>query len=166
MASLMAEFATPEALVEAIVKLRSSGHTKLEAYTPFPVPAVEEALQLKPSWIPRVVLVGGLIGVALGFGLQWILNGVVYPLLVGGFPPRAAFPFVPITFETMILCAVLSALAGLLIATRLPKLWHPTFEVEGFTSATRDGFWLAAEGVNTSEITGATRVLEAPDGVA
>lgn len=165
--SVMAEFDSPESLETAIRKLRSSGHMQLTAYTPYPVPAIEDALQLRDSWIPRAVLIGGLSGVVLGFVMQWVLNGIFYPLLIGGFAPRNAFVFTPITFETMILCSVLTTVASLLIATRLPRLWHPVFEVEGFESATRDGFWLACAGVSESEIEqlAPRRIARAQEGV-
>lgn len=168
MTSFMAEFESPEALTRAIVSLRQSGHKRLAAYTPYPISEVEEALELRPSWIPLAVLFGGLFGVAAGFALQWFLNGANYPLLIGGFHPRDGFAFIPITFESMILSAVLTAVGALLVATGLPRLWHPVFEVRGFESATRDGFWLACEDVPEDALRelAPKSITAAPEGVA
>lgn len=168
MASLMAEFPTPELLLAAIDTLRKSGERRLNAYTPYAMPDVEEALGVRRSWIPYATLVSGLSGAALGFLLQLYLNGIAYPIVIGGFRPLSAFAFVPITFESTILVAVVGTVVALFVATRLPKLWHPAFEVPEFTS---DGFWLAIDTDDTHDCAaklrdlGATSVTDALPGV-
>jgi hypothetical protein len=171
MASLMAEFASPELLLTALRSLRGSGHTQLAAYTPFPVPEVDEVLEIPRSWIAPFTLACGLTGAAFGFALQLYLNGINYPLAVGGFPSMSPLAFVPITFESTILFSVLGAVGALFAATKLPQLWHPVFEVPEVISATSNGFWLAVE---TDDIhgcadklreLGASTITDAPPGV-
>jgi hypothetical protein len=139
---LMAEYATPEALVAVVRRLHASGYRRVDAFTPYPVAGVEEALAIPRSSIPRWVLGAGLFGAAAAFLVQWWTNAVDYPILVGGRPLFSAPAWIPITFETAILCASLAAFLGLFAKARLPTLWHPVFEVEGFESAQVDGYWV------------------------
>jgi hypothetical protein len=139
----MAELASAEELVHAVRTFRENGHTQIAAYTPHPVPELDEALGYSPSLIPYVVLFAGLAATAGGFALQYYLDDVDYPINIGGFPVDTMFAYVPITFEAMVLGAVVAAVLALLVATGLPMLWHPVFEVPGFESASIDGYWLA-----------------------
>ncbi len=139
----LAEFDNPEALVEALVELRRLGLVQLDAYTPYPVREAEEALELRRSPIPIVMFVAGCVGVAFAYLLQYAVIAVDYPIIVGGMPADSGPAFIPITFETMVLIAGLTGLVAFLVICRLPRLWHPLFEVEAFSSATIDGFWVA-----------------------
>jgi len=141
--ALLAEFDTPAAIEHAVDALRQQGYVRMEAYTPHPMPELEEKLGLARSWAPRVMLAGGLIGAAFAFLLQYWLNGVSYPLNVGARPLFSAPAFIPITFETTVLFASLFGFAFWLIISRLPTLDDPIFRVEGFRSASIDRFWLA-----------------------
>lgn len=142
---LLAEFGTPEALLAAAARLRALGVTHLDAFTPYPVPGLEATLGLRRSRIPAAVLVCALLGGAAGYLAQWWMNAVSYPLNVGGRPLHSAPAFVPITFEMCVLGGALAAFVGLLVATHLPRLWDPVFEVEGIERATIDRFFLAIE---------------------
>ena len=139
---LMAEFADLEPLLRAIRAMRERGYSRLEAYTPFPSPEVDEALGCRRSRLPYAIFVGGLLGVAGGYFLQWLLNAYLYPLDAGGRPPHFPLAFVPITFEMGVLLAGLTAFLGVLVLGGLVRLWHPVFETPGFRSATNDRFWL------------------------
>jgi hypothetical protein len=141
--ALLGEFDTPEAIERAVDALREQGYVRMEVYTPHPMPELEEKLGITRSWAPRVVLAGGLIGAGFAFFLQYWLNGVNYPLNVGGRPLFSAPAFIPITFETTILFASLFGFAFWLVISRLPTLDDPIFGVEGFRSASIDRFWLA-----------------------
>jgi hypothetical protein len=141
--ALLAEYRDPALLLQAVISLREAGYCKLEAYTPYPVRSVEEALGVEPSGLPRVVLVAGLLGAGTAYGLEWLLNAYLYPLNVGGRPPHFPLAYVPITFEMGILCAAFAALGTLFGVCRLLRPWQPIFEVQGFISASRDGFWLS-----------------------
>lgn len=142
---LVGEFATPDALLAAAARLRALGYARLDAFTPYPVDGLDEALGLPRSRIAWVVLPAALGGAALAYLVQWWTAAVDWPLDVGGRPPHSAPAFVPIAFESAVLCGAVAAFVALLIATGLPRLWHPLFEVEGFESASVDRFWLAVD---------------------
>ncbi len=142
---LLAEFATPEALLDAAGRLRDAGFTHLTAFTPYPLEGLDEALGLRRSRIPVFVLVGGLSGALLAFLVQVWTNGIDFPINVGGRPLFSWPAFVPITFEMAVLAAGLAAVLGVLACSGLPQLWHPLFEVEGFERASVDRFFLGVD---------------------
>ncbi len=139
---LLAEFATEAALAAAIRELHDTGHRRLEAYLPFPSHEVEEALGRPRSRLPYAVFIAGIGAAASAYGLQWLVNGYLYPLVVGGRPPHFPLPFVIITFEMGVLFAALCAVLGTLVLGRLVRLVDQVQAVPGFESATRDRFWL------------------------
>ena len=140
---VMAEFGSAEELHRAVVRLRELGLRRLEAYTPYPIRELEPLLEIKRSFIPKAVLAMGLFGAISAYALQWWCAAVAYPLNVGGRPYHSAPAFVPITFETGVLCAALTAFVLPLALAGLPRLHHPVFEVEGFDSVSVDGYWVA-----------------------
>jgi hypothetical protein len=140
------EFASPEEIVAAATALRGLGFTRLEAYTPYAVPELEERLSIRRSRIPRTVLAAATFGCALAFAIIWFTNASDYPLNVGGRPLDSVPADVPIMFETTVLFGSLTAFLLVLLASGLPRLHHPVFEVEGFESASLDRFWLGIEG--------------------
>ncbi len=144
-AGLLGEFATPEALLAAVRELRAAGWQKLNAYTPYPVPPLEEALGLPRSSIPRWAFVMGLSGAALAYLIQWWTAAVDYPVLVGGMPAHSGPAFVPITFETMVLFAALTAFIGFFAKSGLPRLHHPVTSAPGFESAAVHRFWVGLD---------------------
>ncbi len=159
---LLAEFASPEHLVEAARLARKSGLSFLEAFTPFPVPEVEEVMKLRPSRISRFVFVAGLAGAVFAYVLQYWVAAVDYPINVGGTPAHSGEAYIPIVFETMVLFASVTAFVAMFAFTGLPRLWHPVFEATGFESATIDGFWLGVDGRDPHfDLDGTTRLLNA-----
>lgn len=141
--SVLVELANEEALLEAVRKLRHDG-LSVETYTPWPVEGLDEALDLPPSPIPKLVLAAGVCGAVVAWLIQWWTNAVDYPLNVGDRPPHAVPAFVLITFETTVLFAGLTAFVATLLLAGLPRLWHHAFEVDAFKSASIDGFWVEA----------------------
>jgi hypothetical protein len=142
---LMAEFDTPNELIAATAKAREAGYRKLDAYAPYPIEELVEALGHSHSKLPLLVLLGGLAGCAAGLGLQWWVNVIVYPLNIGG-RPLASWPaFIPPTFETTILFASLTAVFGMLALNGLPTPYHPVFNVPRFSFASRDRYFLCIE---------------------
>lgn len=143
----LARFGDAEALLLAVRELRGRGYAQMEAYTPYPVEGLAEALGPVRNRIPLLVLLGGLAG---GFGtlfLEWYASVVDYPIDVGG-RPNASWPaFIPAALEMTILFAALFGVVGLFVANGLPRLVHPLFAVPGFEAASRDGFflWLRAD---------------------
>ncbi len=141
----MAEYGSPEALLAAVRKLRALGYQQLDAFTPYPVKGMDEALALPRSAVPRWVLALGLCGAGGAYFLQWWMNAYNYPINVGGRPPHSALAFVPITFEMGVLAAGITAFVIVFVLGRLAALHHPIFEVPGFERATIDRFWIGVD---------------------
>jgi hypothetical protein len=142
---IIAEFNTPEGLLRAARESYQTGYRKLDAYTPFPVEGVSEAIGFSHTHTPLIVLLGGLIGCAGGFLLQVWAMVWSYPLNVGGRPLLSWPAFIPVTFEMTILCAALAAVFGMLAANGLPMPYHPVFNVPQFATASRTQFFLVIE---------------------
>jgi hypothetical protein len=142
---LMAEFETPEQILDAARRARLAGYVTMDAYTPYAVEGLSEELGLGRTQIPFIVLVAAIIGAGVGFLMQWYSMAVDYPLNVGGRPHNSWPVFVPIAFEVMVLVAALSALLGMLFLNGLPQLRHPVFNVPAFDFASQDRFFLCIE---------------------
>jgi len=142
---LMAEFDDPQHLLEAVKAARQEGYRKMEAYTPFSVDEVSEALGHGRGWIPAIVLFGGIFGGAGGFFMQWYSMAILYPFNIGGRPLWSWPAFIPITFECTVLVAAFSAVLGMLFLNKLPQPYHPVFNAPNFAMATRDRFFLVVE---------------------
>jgi hypothetical protein len=142
---LMAEFDSPDALVAAVRQARQAGYRKMDAYTPFPVEELNDALELGRSRVPLIVLVGGILGAALGYFMQYYIAVVDYPVNIGGRPLHSWPAFIPVTFEMTVLVAGLFAVLGMLALNGLPMPYHPVFNVPGFTLASQDRFFLCIE---------------------
>jgi hypothetical protein len=142
---LAAEFDSAEAIVEAARRVHDEGYRCTETYTPFPVTDLPEALGLQRTAMPLIVLVGAIFGAAGGFFMQWFANVIHYPWNAGGKPPNSWPAFIPITFELGILCGAVAGVIGLFVLNRLPKPFHPMFNVERFARASRDRFFICIE---------------------
>jgi hypothetical protein len=145
MTRVYAEYSEAGALVRAIAAVRGWGAVRIETYTPYPIAEIERALAAPPSRLSWLALVAGGGAAAGAYGLQWLLNGYLYPLDVGGRPPHFPLAFVPITFEMGVLFASLTAFAAVIVGARLLRLWHPSSDVDGIESATESGLWLEVE---------------------
>lgn len=142
---VLAEFATPDGLLEALGMLRREGYRRIDTYTPYPLEEAERWLGFGRPWLPRVIFGGGLVGAILGYGIQWYADVWSYPQNVGGRPVHAAPAFIPATFEATVLGAALVAFFGLLAVLRLPELWTPVFEIEGFERSSVDRYWVGVD---------------------
>jgi hypothetical protein len=142
---LLAEFEEPTDLVAAAHRAREAGYKRMDAYSPMPIEELHEALGIHDHRLPMIVLIGGIIGCVGGFGLQWWASTVAYPLNVGGKPLFSWPSFIPVTFETTILIAALSAVFGMLALNGLPEPYHPVFNVPRFALASRNRFFLCIE---------------------
>jgi hypothetical protein len=142
---VMAEFDTPEQLIHAVEKARQAGYRRMDAYTPFPVEGLPEALGLKRNMVPFITLLGGLAGGIGGFAFQYWAAAVTYPMNIGGRPLNSWPAFIPVTFELTILGASLCAVLGMLALNGLPQPHHPVFNVRRFKHASSDRFFLCIE---------------------
>ena len=142
---LMGEFGTPEELIHAVEKVREAGFVRLDAYAPFPVEGLSEAMGLKRNLVPAITLLGGLAGGIGGFCFQYWVAAITYPLNIGGRPLNSWPAFIPVTFELTILGASLAAVFGMLALNKLPHPHHPVFNVERFTHASSDRFFVLIE---------------------
>jgi hypothetical protein len=142
---LMAEFDTATELVDAAREVRDAGYVKTDAFSPFPLHEIDEALGIRRSILPYLVFGGGVIGLLSGLGLQWFTHVFDYPIIVGGRPHFSLPSFVPPAYELTILFAAFTAVFGMLGLNGLPSPYHPVFNVERFALATREKFFLLIE---------------------
>jgi len=141
----MAEFDNPRDLVQAAHRAHQAGYRRMDAYSPFPIEELGEAIGFHHTNVPLVVLIGGLLGGASGFLLQYWINVINYPINVGGRPLNSWPAFIVVTFELTILGAALFAVLGMLALNGLPMPYHPVFNVERFAFASKDRFFLCIE---------------------
>src|ERR1041384_4474875 len=145
---LMAEFDTPDALVHAAEKARLEGYRKMDAYSPIPIEELNDALGLRRTRLPKLVFLGGLLGGLGGYSLEYWTQAIAYPLNIGGRPFHSWPQFIPVTFETTVLGAALTAFVGMWALNKLPMPYHPVFNVPAFARASTDRFFLCIERVD------------------
>ena len=155
---IVAEFAEPEGLERAFLRLKAIGCTRLESWTPYPVRGV--VTRLPESIVPWLMLAAGLTGAALAYLLQWWCNAYDYPLNVGGRPLNAIPAYIPISFESGVLAASLTGFLAILMLSGLPRLHHPLFEIDGFERASVDRFWIGVDASDPSFGDQVQRLLE------
>lgn len=143
--AMVAEFTSAEALLHAAEKTGEEGYRQTDAYTPFPVPGLSDALRFHDVRMPWLILFGGLIGGFTGYTLQWYTMTIDLPMNVGGKPFNSLPSYFPITFECTILFSALTAFICTFALNGLPKPYHPIFNTPGFLRATKDRFFLAIE---------------------
>jgi hypothetical protein len=139
---LIAEFGTPDDLIEAARRARDAGYREIEAYTPFSVEGLAETIGCKGSRVPLITLLGGVVGGLSGYLLQWYSAVIDYPIDSGGRPLHAWPAFIPATFEMAVLGAALAAFGSFLVLNGLPRLHHPIFNAKDFDLASRNRFFL------------------------
>ncbi|HYO16473.1 MAG TPA: DUF3341 domain-containing protein [Thermoanaerobaculia bacterium] len=142
---VMAEFHSSEELIEAVHKAREAGFRRMDAFTPYPIEELSEALGHHRSKLPAIVLGGGVLGAIGGYALQYWTQVMVYPMNIGGRPYHSWPAFIVPTFETTILAAALSAVLGMFFLNGLPQPYHPVFNVPRFALASRDRYFLVIE---------------------
>jgi Alternative complex III, ActD subunit len=142
---LLAEFDDSGRLLEATARARDAGYRAMDAYSPFPIEGLHDALGAPRTLLPLIVLLGGLFGGSAGYGLQYWVSAIAYPINVGGRPLNSWPAFIPPTFECTVLGAAIAALLGMLALNGLPCPHHPVFNVERFALATRNQFFLCIE---------------------
>jgi len=142
---LLAEFDDPNALVAATTQAYREGYRRMDAYSPFPIEELHEALGGHHTRLPLIVLIGGMFGGLGGYALQYWTQAIAYPINVGGRPYHSWPAYIPVTFECTILAAALSAVLGMVALNGLPMPYHPVFNVPRFALASRNRFFLCIE---------------------
>lgn len=142
---LMAEFDSAQALLDAAHKVHAAGYTKKDAFSPFPIHGLAEALGFHERWVSKVVLAGGITGALAGWGLEYWTQVIDYPMNIGGRPYYSWVSFIPPAYEVTILFAAIGAVVGMLALNGLPMPYHPVFNVPAFARASQDKFFLAIE---------------------
>ena len=156
---LVAEFDDSHVLIAAAERVRDAGYTHTDAHAPFPVHGLAEALGMKRTVLPWIVLTCGILGCCGGFLLQYWVSVEAYPLNVGGRPFNSWPSFIPVTFECTILLAGLSTLIGMLALNGLPRPYHPVFNTPNFERASSNGYFLCIEATDPNFDLGETRGL-------
>ena len=156
---LMAEFDTTSQLIAAAERCRAEGYRHVNAYTPFPVEGLAEALGFRRSNVPLITLIGGLLGGAGGFFMQYWMTAISYPQNIGGRPLNSWPMFIPVTFELTVLGASVFAVLGMLALNKLPMPHHPVFNVPRFALASYDRFFLCIEAKDLKFDRGSTEKL-------
>ena len=158
---LMAEFEDPTSLVHATHKAYHEGYRCMDAYSPYPIEELHEALGSHETRLPLIVLIGGIIGCIGGYLLQYWVSAITYPVNIGGKPLHSWPAFIPVTFECTILVAALSCVLGMLALNGLPQPYHPVFNVPRFALASRNRFFLCIESQDPKfDINGTRHFLE------
>jgi hypothetical protein len=151
------EFETPEGAAAALRALTALGYAGCETYGPFPL--TKDDADAPRGSFPLAVLAFGAGAAALGaaYLVQWYANVRSYPLNIGGRPAHAAPAFIPAAFESICLLAAIALFLGFLLFERLPQLWQPIFEIDGFERASVDRFWIAFDLGSANELPDAVR---------
>lgn len=144
---IAAEFDSAADLYHAAEKIRDSGYTRFDVFSPFPIHGMDDAMGLKRSILGKIIFVGGLTGFLTAVGLQFIPSSFLYPLIVAGKPTDlfTVPAFFPIMFEMTVLFSAFTTVLGMLILNGLPRWNHPLFNWERFKKFSDDKFFCVIE---------------------
>lgn len=157
---VLAEFRTADDLVEGARRVREAGFTRWDAHSPYPVHGLDEAMGIRSTILPWLVLGAGVTGCVLGYVMQWWMNGVDYKLIIGGKPFNSIPSHVPVIFEVTVLLSALTAFLAMIVLNRLPELAHPLFRNAAFRRATSHAFFISLEAADPRfDLDGAERLL-------
>ncbi|MCP4573604.1 MAG: DUF3341 domain-containing protein [bacterium] len=142
---LLTEFESPSVLVQAAAQVRDAGYRNWDVHTPFPIHGMDEAMGIRGTQLPFVVLAGGLIGLGLATLMQWWMNAVDYPFVISGKPLFGIPANIPVMFELTVLFSAFAAFFGMWGLNGMPKWHHPLFANRRFLRATQDRFFIVIE---------------------
>jgi hypothetical protein len=158
-ALLLAEFSTPGEVLHAATKLRAAGYSHFDTHSPFPIHGMDAAMGLGDSKLGLIVFPIAMTGTTLAFLMMYWMNGVDYPLVIGGKPPFSLPSQVPIMFEVTILLSAFATVFGMLHLNRLPRHHHPLFNSERFKGFSDDKFFVSVEATDPKWNAETTRLL-------
>jgi len=142
---LLAEFETPEEILEAAETVRDAGYRRWDVHSPFPVHGMDGAMGVRRTILPKVVFAAGAGGAAIALLLQWFTAAFNYPIIISGKPFFSLPAFIPVTFELTVLFSAIAAAVGMLVLNLLPEWHHPVFSSERFRRVTDDRFFIVIE---------------------
>lgn len=142
---LVAEFDSAQQLLDAAHQVRAAGYTRTDAFSPFPIHGLAEAIGFREHLVPKITLLGGITGAIAGYGLEYWSSVMAYPMNIGGRPYFSWVSFIPPAFETTILFAAFAAVISMIALNGLPQPYHPVFNAPRFHLASQDKFFLAIE---------------------
>jgi hypothetical protein len=143
--AILAEFDSVDAILAAAEKVRDAGYKRWDVHAPFPVHGIDDAMGIKPTILPWLVLGGGITGCIGGLALAWYTNAFEYPFLISGKPQFSLPANIPVVFETTVLLSAFGAVFGMLGLNRLPWHYNPLFRKKGFSRVTNDRFVVVIE---------------------
>jgi hypothetical protein len=144
-AGYLVEFETVDGLLQAAARVREAGFTRWDAHSPFPVHGIDEAMGIKGTRLPFIVLGGGITGCVGAFTMIWWMNAHNYPYIISGKPLNSIPSYIPIMFELTVLLSAFAAVFGMLGLNLLPELWHVVFSSRRFRRATTDRLFISIE---------------------
>ena len=158
---LMAEFETPEDLLEAAKRTYGKGYRTLDAFSPLPIHGLAAAIGFHGTNLPILTFILALVGAIVGYGMQYWIHVIDFPLNIGGRPLHSGPMFIPVTFEMTILFAAVGTVVAMMIRNGLPMPYHPVFYVAKFERASQDGFFLCIESADPLfDVEGTTSFLQ------
>jgi len=145
LAGYLAEFDEVGEVIAAAEKVRDAGYRRWDVHSPFPIHGIDEAMNIRPTILPWLVLAGGLFGLGGGLLMQWWMMAHDYQYMISGKPFFSLPAFIPIIFECTILCAAFTAVFGMLLLNKLPTHYNPILKSERFRRATNDRFFISID---------------------
>lgn len=142
---LLTEFESASQLMQAVEKTRDEGFRNWDVHTPFPVHGMDDAMGIRGTRLPFLVLASGATGLGLATLMQWWMNAVDYPFIISGKPLFGIPANVPIMFELTVLFSAFAAFFGMWILNGLPRWYHPLFTNHRFRRATQDRYFIVVE---------------------
>lgn len=142
---VLAEFGSPQQLLDAAARVRDAGYKRFDCHSPFPIHGMDDAMGVKRSPVGYIAGICGAIGGILGYGIQYWTSVVEYPIVIAGKPFNSYQAFVPVTFGLTVLFAAVGAVLSMLILNRLPQWFHGVFYSDRFAKVTDDGFFISIE---------------------
>lgn len=143
--AIVGEFESPEKLIKVAEEAKFAGYRVMDAYSPFPIHGLSDAIGFRDTKVPWTVFIFAIIGLTCGYSLQFWTSVIDYPMNVGGKPMNSIPAFIPVSYETTILFSAISAAVGMFVYNRLPMPYHPIFNAKNFERASQDRFFLAIE---------------------
>ena len=156
---LLAEFDDPGSLIKAAERTYQSGYRQMDTFSPYPVEGAWEAMEAHDHRLSKIVLGGGILGGCTGYGLEYWVHAITYPTNIAGKPLNSWPQFIPVTFETTVLGAALTAFIGMWALNKLPQPYHPVFNAPRFQLASQDRFFLLIEAKDPKFEMGRTRAF-------